>query len=96
MKKVIFIISVVTLLSVIAVETGLLNALFMFFLVGIIPGTEIVIPANIMLLMICAAICGILFYSTGREVLRIILERYVVSQKSATKAHLPKHRFSEI
>lgn len=96
MKKVIFIISALIFMCGLAVETGLFNALFMFFLLGIIPGTEIVIPANIMLLMICAAICGIVFYPTGREVLRIILDRHVATQKPTTKTHLPKRRFSEI
>lgn len=83
-------------MSGIAIETGLLNALFMFFLLGIIPGTEIVIPANIMLLMICATMCGLIFYTTGREVLRVILDRHAAAQKSTTKTHLPKQRFSEI
>lgn len=96
MNKVFFIVSVIILTSVIAVDTGLLNALLMFILLGIIPGTEIVVPANIMLLMICAAICGIICYPTGREVLRIILDRHAAAQKSTTKTRLPKQRFSEI
>jgi hypothetical protein len=96
MKKINFIVSIVTFLSVIAVETGFLNALFMFLLLGIIPGTEIVVPANVMLLMICTVICAILFYSTGREILHLMLSRHTSLQKPATKAHLPKQRFSEI
>lgn len=96
MKKIVFIISGVIFMSGIAVETGLLNALFMFFLLGIIPGTEIVIPANVMLLMICAVICGIVLYPTGREVLRVILDRHAAAQKSTIKTRLPKQRFSEI
>jgi type III secretory pathway component EscR len=97
MKKTIYITMVAILSFIIALETGFLNALLMLFLLGIIPGTEIVIPANIMLLIISALACAVLFYPTARNVLRLILDRYTTQQKELTTAsRLPRRRFSEI
>lgn len=93
----IFLIVIVTILGIVAAaKIGLFNAVFMFFLAGIIPGTDIIVPANVMLLMISATICAILFFPTAREILRIILIRHLAQQNTGTKAHLPKRRFSEI
>jgi hypothetical protein len=96
MNKV-FLTVIATILGIVtAAKIGLFNALFMFFLVGIVPGTDIIIPANVMLLMISTTICSILFFPTAREILRIILIRHFAQQNTGTKAHLPKRRFSEI
>ncbi|MDB5186882.1 MAG: hypothetical protein JWM07_354 [Candidatus Saccharibacteria bacterium] len=96
MKKIIYILIVAIFSFILASETGLFEALFMFFLLGIVPGTQIVIPANIMLLMISAVICIILFYQTARTILHNILSRHAIQQKSTNNSRLPKQRFSEI
>lgn len=96
MKKTILIISVIIIGLNIAIKSGTLNALIMFFLLGIIPGTDIAIPANIMLLMISATACAVLFYSTGRHILHVILDRYTVEREEKTSSNLSKHRFKKI
>jgi hypothetical protein len=96
MKKIILT-SVATVISlVIAVKIGLFNALFMLFLAGVIPGTQIIIPANIMLLMISTVMCGILFYSTAKELMRAIIKHHTIVPKRSRTPHLPKRRFSEV
>lgn len=96
MQKTIYIVMIATLGFILALETGFLNALFMLFLLGIVPGTEIVIPANIMLLIISALACAVLFYPTARNILHIILDRHATQQKISTVSHLPKQRFKKI
>lgn len=96
MKKGIIIVIAVIVSLMIAAKIGLFSALFMFFLVGIIPGTQIIIPANIMLLMISAVMCAILFYATARDILHMILDHHSEKPKKTATSHLPKQRFSEI
>lgn len=96
MKKIIYITMVAILCLIFALETGFFNAFFMLFLLGIVPGTEIVIPANIMLLIISAVACAVLFYPATRNVLRIILDSHATQQKQTTTTHLPKQRFKKI
>lgn len=96
MKRIIYITIIAILGFILALETGLFSAFFMFFLLGVIPGTDIVIPANIMLLIISAATCALLFYSSARNVLRFILDTHAAQQKSTVNTHLPKQRFKKI
>ena len=96
MKKIIVITITATIGLFIAAKIGLFNALFMLFLAGIIPGTQIVIPANIMLLIISAAMCVILFYSIAKDLVRMIVEHHVTKPEKSRAPHLPKQRFSEI
>lgn len=96
MNKVFLIVITAIFGLIVAIKIGLFNAIFMFLLVGIIPGTQIIIPANIMLLMISTIICALLFYPTARDILRIIIIRYSVQPMHSSKTHLPKRRFSEI
>lgn len=96
MKKTILITTVATISLIIAAKIGLFSALFMLFLAGVIPGTQIIIPANIMLLMISTVMCVVLFYSIVKDVIRMILEHYNEKSKTPRTHHLPKRRFSEI
>lgn len=96
MKKIIYILIVAILGFILALETGLFNAFFMFILLGIIPGTEIVIPANVMLLLISALTCALLFYSSARSILRLILDSHAADQKNVNTSRLPKQRFKKI
>jgi hypothetical protein len=96
MKKTIIIPVAIILGLVVAIKSGALYALFMLFLIGIIPGTQIIIPANIMLLLTCGAMCAILFYSIAREIIHFIINRQAYTAQRTQKTHLPKQRFSEI
>ncbi len=96
MKKTILIVAVAIASLVFIVKSGLLGALFMLLLMGTIPGTHYVIPANIMLLMICATMCIILFYPTIRDVLRNIIDHHVQQTKIASNSPAVKRRLSRI
>jgi hypothetical protein len=96
MKKTILVIIATVASLVIATKTGLLSALFILMLTGMVPGTHIIIPANVMLILISAIMCAVLFYPTARDILRIILEKNAIDRKKSSAAHLPKRRFSEI
>lgn len=96
MKKIILITIVTTICFIVAAKSGAFGALFMFFLAGIIPGTDIVIPANVMLLIISTAMCGVLFFSVIKDIARMVVEYRATKSPKAPRAHLPKRRFSEI
>lgn len=96
MKRIILITIAATICLAVAAKIGVFNALFMLFLAGVIPGTQIVIPANIMLLIISTMMCGILVYSVAKDFIRTALERYMAKSTASRTPHLPKRRFSEI
>ncbi|MET0979624.1 MAG: hypothetical protein ABWX90_00010 [Candidatus Saccharimonadales bacterium] len=96
MKKIILITTAATVSVIIAAKIGLFSALFMLFLAGVIPGTQIVIPANVMLLIISTIMCVILFYSIAKDIIRMIVARYTQKAKTPRAPRLPKRRFSEI
>jgi uncharacterized membrane protein len=96
MKKTILITILATICLIVAAKIGVFSALFMLFLAGIIPGTQIVIPANLMLLMISAVMCIVLFYSIVKDVIRMVIERHTTKSTTSRAPHLPKRRFSEI
>jgi hypothetical protein len=96
MKKTILITVLATICLIIATKIGVFSALFMLFLAGIIPGTQIVIPANLMLLMISTVMCIVLFYSIVKDVIRMVIERHTAKSMTPRAPHLPKRRFSEI
>jgi uncharacterized protein YacL len=96
MKKIVLTIITAILGLVISIKIGALNALCMFILVGTVPGTRLVIPANVMLLMISTVMCVVLFYPTARNILHIILNHRSEQVKETSRSPLPKRRFSEI
>lgn len=96
MNKTIYILMMAIFGFILATKTGFFNAAFMFILVGVIPGTEIVIPANAMLLMISTVACAALVYPTARNLLPLILNRRDSHEKAAVGTHLPKQRFKKI
>lgn len=98
MKKIVLTIAIAYVCLVIAVKLDVFNAVFMFFLVGIIPGTQTVIPADVMLPILTTIICLVVLaiaYATAGEAIRTLLVRQVARMKTV-KHHLPKRRFSEI
>lgn len=96
MKKTGFIVSGILIAVIVAAHIGLFNALFMFLLMGVIPGTEIVIPANVMLLIISTVTCAVIFYPAVKTILHAIMERTSIGQNSPDSSRLPKQRFAKI
>ena len=90
MKRNIFLAVVAAVGLEIAIKTNAAEALFMLFVAGVVPGTQYVIPANIMMLIMCAAISILLFRQAARDILRVILNRYAaqVNESSVSKRPL--------
>lgn len=93
MRKVV----IFTLLGLVAValliESGMFEALALFLLAGIIPGTDISIPYGVMLL----AFIGIAWLVFFRFVVAdIIAKLRRLRRDTQRKKRLPKRRFSQI
>lgn len=79
MKQIIFRLALTAFIVVALIQTGTINALFMLFVAGTIPGTDYAIPANVMMLAYCAIICAILLYVTARDTIIELFKRYAQS-----------------
>jgi hypothetical protein len=85
MKQIILRLSVTAILVSILIQSGVINALFMLFVAGTVPGTSYVVPANVMMLFYCTVICALLLYLTARDFLRTRLTRYLAASRENTK-----------
>lgn len=88
-----FIVTILGFLVLLALsESGIINSLMYFILVGAIPGTAYTVPAGLMLLLIALASWLIIFRFTA---LNIILRR-VTKQHIDAKKRMPRRRYSQI
>lgn len=85
MKQIIFRLLLTTSIVVALIQTGAINALFMLIVAGTLPGTEYIVPANIMMLIYCTLICAILLHVTARDFLRTRLAHYLTSTRDSNK-----------
>ncbi len=83
-KQLIFRLSLSAALMIILIQFGVVNALFMFFVAGTLPGTDYVVPAHVMMLAYCAVICVVVFYSFAKDMLRTIVDRHLPHHNHAT------------
>lgn len=93
MRKVVML----TLLGLVAltilVESRVLEALAIFFLAGIIPGTNITVPYGVMLLIFV----GIAWLVFIRFIVTDIVAKFrQLRRESLRRKRLPKRRFSQI
>lgn len=66
--------SLVLVVTVIAlIKLDIVSALLLFYIVGLLPGTDYVVPPNVMSLFFSAGICFVLFWPFILMVLRMIL-----------------------
>lgn len=77
MKQIIFRMLLTAFIVIALIQTGTINALFMFFVAGTIPGTDYVIPANVMMLAYCTIICAVLLYVTARDAILELFKRHI-------------------
>ena len=94
------ILSCVSLSAIIVLgQFGFFEALLMFFLAGIIPGTHYSIPSSGMFLIIITCISAIIAWLAGDTLFSLILDAinkiFPTSPKNAKK-RLPKRRFGQI
>ncbi|HEV7951934.1 MAG TPA: hypothetical protein VGO98_01020 [Candidatus Saccharimonadales bacterium] len=85
MKQIIFRLLFTAIIIIALIQSGVINALFMFFIAGTLPGTDYVVPANIMMLAYCAMICAVALYAAARTTLHNLFTSYIQSSKENIK-----------
>lgn len=96
MRKIIIITSISLAGLIVLEQSGILNSLLMFLLVGAIPGTPYNVPSTIMLLFIISAIWLVVIRFAATETVYSISVKKTRKQQVARKKRMPKRRFSEI
>lgn len=74
-------------------ESGMFEALTLFFLAGIIPGTDFSIPYGVMLLAFIGIAWLVLFRFVITDILIAVRQ---LRRQSQRKKRLPKRRFGQI
>lgn len=92
MKKAIVISCTAASLLIILSTAGTSHALFLFITVGVIPGTNISLSANIMLGLV--VVTGLLL--ALRLALRSAALKQIATGRLAQKTRLPRRRFSQL
>lgn len=77
-------------------QSGILNSLFVFLLVGAVPGTNYTLPPTLMLLLIISAIWLIVIRFTALEAFYSVSVKKVKKQQHTRQKRMPKRRFSEV
>lgn len=75
-------------------QFGFFNALLMFFVAGIIPGTQYSLPSGLMFFLTMACIALVITLLARHRIISLIEEKIFPPAK--TKKNLPKRRFGEI
>lgn len=95
MKKLIIILSFLTAAAVVLVASGFINAVLLFIVVGVVPGTDYIVPASTMLTAIVAVSWIVLLpFVSIKGILRTIARQLEKSQ-TFSKKHLTHRRFSK-
>lgn len=96
MKKTLIITTAIILITAFAVESGMLNALIMFVLMGQIPGTSYSVPASVMLVLLGITITLMIVRFITAKTRHTVTIRRLVKKHLAHKARMPRRRFGEI
>lgn len=96
MKRfVLFVISTIVI-TVVLFESGVINSLIAFLLAGIVPGTDITITPNSMLLIVAAIAWLVLVHTTVLGMVNVRSLRKLVTKHTERQQRLPKRRFGQI
>lgn len=92
MKKILLYTFLIVIGLVALVQSGILNALMIFVLIGVIPGTSYVVSPGFMLLAMITIIWVVIFRLAARETL------YSIATKDQTepKKRMPRRRYNQI
>jgi arginine exporter protein ArgO len=77
-------------------QSGLLESLLLFLLVGAVPGTDYSIPSHVMLLAIIGIVWLIVVRFMAVELFYSYMDKRAKEQKTVHKKRMPKRRFSQI
>jgi hypothetical protein len=96
MKKTIIITCLVILGMVIFIKSGMLDSLILFLLVGVVPGTNYVVPSNVMLIAIFSIVWLLIVRFAAIEVFNFFMDKRMTAPKDSHKKRMPKRRYSQI
>jgi inner membrane protein involved in colicin E2 resistance len=96
MKKNIITTTITLSIAVLLVNSGVLNALVMFLLMGQIPGTSYSIPASAMLALLSATTLLIAASIVAAKMQHTTTIRRLIKKHLAHKARMPRRRFGQI
>ena len=96
MKKTL-ILTILAIIGLIAfVQSGILNSLIMFVLVGAIPGTSHNISPSFMLLAMMTIIWIVIFRLTAVETFYSITTKHLTKRQEERKKRMPRRRYNQI
>ncbi len=96
MKKIVIISSIIFLVLMVLSESGVLNSLLIFILVGAVPGTSIDLSPNMMFLVGAAISWAVLIDLTVVKLVNFISAKRMIGKHIARKQRMPKRRYSRI
>lgn len=96
MKKLIITLSFLTATVVILIASGFINAVLLFIVVGVIPGTDYTVPASTMLAAIVAISWTLLLPFVSIKSLAQTIVRHIEKYRILLKKHLAQHHFGKV
>jgi len=96
MKKTITLTAIIISLLIIFEVTNFGQSLLLFLLAGVIPGTNIALPATTVLIGIIVTLCLVIISIALFNATRIISSNRLTRHHIATKKRMPHRRFSHI
>lgn len=96
MKRLISTTGIFLLILTMLDESGILDALLAFLLVGAIPGTSWSLPAGLMFAICSAAIAGFVFRYTAITLINEFIIRRLTRRHINRKERMPKKRFQPL
>ncbi len=94
MKKAVIISSIVALAYIVLDESGVLNSLVDFLLIGAVPGTSIDLSPNAMFLVGAAIAWTVLVNLTVVKLVNFITAKRTAGEQAIRHSRTPKRRYS--
>jgi hypothetical protein len=96
MKKAIIISCIAASLLIILGESGILDSLLFFLLVGAVPGTSYTVPWSVMLLIIIGIMWLVIFRFAFLDSFQTISSKKTAKAHAQRKKRMPKRRFEQV
>jgi len=96
MKKAIIIGCIAASLLIILGESGILDSLLLFLLVGAVPGTSYTVPWSVMLLIIIGIMWLVIFRFTLLDSFQSVSSKKIAKAHVQRKKRMPKRRFEQV
>lgn len=96
MRKIFVISMSIMLLAAALIESGVIDALLVFFLTGSLPGTSIALSPTAMMAIMAATAWLVLTRMTALGTINIFTIRRLVKRYARKNERMPKRRYSRI